>query len=206
MRLPVVKRLALTDGSVAITQLSYSPDSDWRRLNNCFLTAAQRQQMSSFGSVKRKLEFYYARLLLQPLHIQHTSTGRPVVDEGYVSISHARNTVVAAYSPTHAVGVDIAYCSEKVCRVKDKFLSSEEKQLFDTRDVHTLTLIWSIKETVYKMEDTPGLRFRDQIVVSSIERNGTVAVHKQGGTHRYTFDYLKQGDAVICYCHLGRQY
>ena len=63
--------------------------------------------------------------------IKIADTRKPfLADEAFhFSISHCGEYVAAIVSKTNRVGVDIEVISEKVVRIKDKFLKREEQQM-----------------------------------------------------------------------------
>lgn len=169
-------------------------------------TEQDYQRFQGFISDKRKREFYFTRVLLRSfnidLEVHYRPTGKPIINEGHISISHSRNTVIIGYSKDHVVGVDIEYFNPKIHRIKYKFLADIEIERFDIENEQVLTLIWSIKEAVYKMEDIPGLLFKEHILVHTLSHRGDVRVLKNGVEHDYFFDYLVFKDFAITYCYL----
>jgi 4'-phosphopantetheinyl transferase len=190
---------------ILIKQLKYQ-DVPTDELDLLLLTDEELEKYKGFISDKRKREFFFTRVLLLSfgidLRIQYRSTGKPIINEGHISISHSRNTVIIGYSKDHVIGVDIEYFNPKIHRVKFKFLAEIEKDRFDIKDEKTLTILWSIKEAIYKMEDIPGLMFKDHILVHALNDRGDVRVIKNGLEHDYVFDYKMFKDFVITYCHL----
>jgi len=166
----------------------------------------EKQKFDSFQSDKRRREFYFTRLLLKSfgidITIQYRSSGKPIINEGHISISHSRNTVIIGFSKDHFIGVDIEYFTQKIQRIKFKFLSTIEKEIFDIEDINILTLIWSVKEAIYKMEDIEGLMFKENILIQSIEERGEVKVIKNNQEHHYQFDFMTFDDYVITFCYL----
>jgi phosphopantetheinyl transferase len=175
-------------------------------LDLSLLTEVELNRYKGFISDKRKREFFFTRVLLLSfgidLEIKYRESGKPIINEGHISISHSRNTVIIGYSKEHLIGVDIEYFNPKIHRIKFKFLSEIEKERFDIEDEKTLTLIWSIKEAIYKMEDIPGLMFKEHILVHAIHDRGDVRVIKNGLEHDYLFDHLSYDKYVITYCYL----
>jgi 4'-phosphopantetheinyl transferase len=171
-----------------------------------FFTELEQERYSTFISDKRRREFYYTRILLRSfnldLNIVYRPSGKPIINKGHLSISHSRNTVIVAYSETYLIGVDIEFYNPKIHRIKNKFLARSEKETFDTQNEEVLTLLWSIKEAVYKLEDIPGLLFREHIVVQALSHRGKVTVIKNEVEHNYLFDYLIFKDFLITYCYL----
>ena len=199
-----VKNIIHTD-RILIKQLKYE-NVEVEKLDLSSLTKEERERYDTFISDKRRREFFFTRVLLRSfnldLKIQYRPTGKPIINEGHISISHSRNTVIIGYSKEHIIGVDIEYFNPKIHRVKFKFLAEIEKERFDIDNEEVLTLIWSIKEAIYKMEDIPGLLFKEHILVHALSHRGDVRVIKNGLEHDYMFDFLIFNDFVITYCYL----
>lgn len=199
-----IKNIIDTD-RILIKKLEYE-DIDVDKIDPQFFNPEEKERYSTFISDKRRREFYFTRVLLRSfnldLTIQYRDTGKPIINEGHISISHSRNKVVIGYSKDHVIGVDIEFFNPKIHRIKHKFLSTIEKERFDTENEEVLTLIWSIKEAIYKMEDIPGLLFKEHILVHALSHRGDVRVIKNGLEHDYLFDFLIFNKFVITYCYL----
>ena len=190
---------------ILIKELKYENISV-EEIDVSIFTEQDLQRFQGFISDKRKREFYFTRILLRSfnidLEIQYRPTGKPIINNGHISISHSRNTIIIGYSKDHLIGVDIEYFNPKIHRIKYKFLAHTEIERFDIENELVLTLIWSIKEAVYKMEDIPGLMFKEHILVNTLSHRGDVQVLKNGIEHDYFFDYLVFKDFAITYCYL----
>lgn len=199
-----IRNIIDTD-KILIKKLVYE-DIPVTNIDPDFFTEQERSKFVGFISDKRKREFYFTRVLLRSfdidLEIEYKSTGKPLINNGHISISHSRNTVIIGYSKDHIIGVDIEYYNPKIHRIKHKFLAEIEKERFDINNEEVLTLIWSIKEAIYKMEDIPGLRFKEHILVHALSHRGDVSVIKNGLEHDYRFDFLIFNDFLITYCYL----
>ncbi len=68
-----------------------------------------------------------------------------------ISITHSFPFVALGISE-NKIGIDIEPFNEKILRVKDKFLKEEEAGFIEKeREVAYLTVIWSLKESLYKI-------------------------------------------------------
>ena len=170
------------------------------------LTPAEKVIYHSFRSIKRKHEFYFTRVLWQQFNtaspIQYNERGRPLCSPGHISISHSRDVIAIALDEDHHTGIDVEYISPKITSVAKKFLSARDEQLFNATDVTLLTVCWSIKEAIYKMEDIPGLSFKEHIHVFFDGRLniGKADVIKDSETHHYDFNFLLRDKYVLTYC------
>ena len=121
----------------------------------------------------------YLLLQLFPDFPYHTmvypSAGRPYVpgDRYFFSLTHSGNMAAAIVSKSLAVGIDMERISDRVLRVRHKFLSQEEWDWVQGQGEELqrelLTLLWTVKEAVYKWRNLPGTIFSQDIIVSTFE-------------------------------------
>lgn len=90
----------------------------------------------------------------------------------FFSLSHCTGYAAAIVSSTDAVGIDIESISPRVQRIRHKFLSREENlwvsEFTPGEQYSILTLLWSVKETVYKWLGKKGLIFNEHISILPI--------------------------------------
>lgn len=123
---------------------------------------------------KRQRELATEYLLLHEMlgmnaEIVHDSHGAPSLggDERRVSISHTGGYVVVAIaSKDTRMGVDIERFSDRVLRVRRKFLSGVEQATIAEDDVEANIVAWTIKEAVYKAAEMPGIEFANDIKIT----------------------------------------
>ena len=111
-------------------------------------------------SVNRRTEIMVTRLLVHELFgdaamLCHEPSGAPYVekagarmDMGF-SLSHCRGWVVAAWSASERVGVDVEIVDKRVDRVKDRVFSAEEQRFIGT-STWKATVAWTAKEAIFK--------------------------------------------------------
>ncbi|MDB5196037.1 MAG: hypothetical protein JWP88_407 [Flaviaesturariibacter sp.] len=133
--------------------------------------------------------------------IQIADTRKPFLeDEAYhFSISHCGDFAAVIVSKTRRVGMDIELFTEKVQRIRHKFISVREEEIinnqqsiFNTPSTNPLisqsTLIWSCKEALFKWYGLGNVDFRADIQVQQIEMVGanqfeTAVFLKKNGDH-----------------------
>ncbi|MVN77363.1 4'-phosphopantetheinyl transferase superfamily protein [Hymenobacter sp. HMF4947] len=117
----------------------------------------------------------------QPLPLLHNDThGRPfLVGTGSVaavSLSHSGNWVAALLAPPGAaVGVDVELVRDKAQRIARKFLNNPELAAVEqltapsavspTLAPELYSLLWSAKETLFKLANRRGIIFRDNLLL-----------------------------------------
>ena len=85
-----------------------------------------------------------------------SESGKPILLDHsyYFSISHTTQNVAAIVSTKNKVGIDIERISSKIKGVMPRILSSSDMLLLNTQEWavenQAETLMWSIKEAVYK--------------------------------------------------------
>ncbi|MFK8039655.1 MAG: 4'-phosphopantetheinyl transferase superfamily protein [Crocinitomicaceae bacterium] len=153
---------------ITIKLLHYRPKADLE-IDISILNQLELEKFNGYKSAKRQLEFYYTRVLWKAFHhpdnILYRTTGKPMLEKGYLSISHSHNAIAIAYSPVQELGIDIELVSKKIERVKHKFLHVDE--CFES--LENLTKAWCIKEAVYKLMDMDDVFYMDHIYLKSIE-------------------------------------
>jgi len=117
-------------------------------------------------SKKRKKEHLTSRLLFNEISpntlISYNEFGAPTLDNGkHISISHSKDLVTVIISEKK-VGIDIEAISEKALRLSSKFVS--KKNLINLNQ-EKATLIWCLKEAVYKWYQKGGVNFIKDIII-----------------------------------------
>lgn len=143
----------------------------------------------------KRLQHLAGRFLLQFLFpgfpyelIQIADTRKPFLpDEQYhFSISHCGDFAAAIVSKDRRVGVDIEIPVEKILKIRNKYLSVAEKEIFNilqrspfgqhsmlneqliTHNSQLETLLWSCKEAVFKWHGNGGVDFRKHIQLQKL--------------------------------------
>ncbi|MDR3261328.1 MAG: 4'-phosphopantetheinyl transferase superfamily protein [Tannerella sp.] len=107
----------------------------------------------------RKAEWLAVRLLLKELTgietgIAYHANGYPFLPDMpfHISISHTKGYAAVLLHADHPAGIDIEYRSERIQRLKSRFLDESEQRLLGENPGTTELLIcWSAKETAFKM-------------------------------------------------------
>ena len=121
--------------------------------------------------------FLSVRKLLQEagyndLDLYYDELGKPhLKDDKYISISHSHHFSAIIVSDK-SVGIDIELQREKISRIADKFVD-EEYSYLDKNDLESyikkLTVIWGVKEAIFKIRNEKGISFKDHIRVKEFE-------------------------------------
>lgn len=109
----------------------------------------------------------------------YDENGKPYLKDGkFISITHSF-TFSGVIVSDFKVGIDIEKQRDKIGVIAHKFMEYEFKYLKKTEVdyINRLTVIWCIKESLYKIFATPGLSFLQHTLVIpfTIEEGTTVA-------------------------------
>ena len=155
-----------------------------------------------FKAPSRRLEWLSVRRLKHELGvtspIAYLPSGRPYLkdDAHHISISHTRGYAAVAISELNPIGLDIEQRTDKVCRVRDKFLSREEKTfpLLAKKNVEAMIVVWTIKEAMFKLMDNTGIDFAEHFHVSPFELadEGCLQAHETLTEEQKSFQFTYQ--------------
>lgn len=116
-----------------------------------------------FRNEGRRREFLSVRMLLRvmtgddTLRIGYEDSGKPVLPGWSVSISHTRGYAALLLARSGRVAVDIEQRSDRVERIAHMFIGDGEP----ARTTDEKLLLWSAKETVYKLYSEDRLGYFD---------------------------------------------
>ena len=163
-------------------------------------------------SETRKAEWLAVRLLLKELTgigmaVSYHENGAPYLPDSslHISISHTKGFAAVLLSPDKPVGIDIEYHSERVHRIKSRFLSDDEFNLLgENPTTNELLVCWSAKETAFKMmgQKTADMQHDIHIIdfkPSNNGNSGTITVRESLTPQSYVFhiNYLITPDFVV---------
>ena len=186
--------------TVAIWQITESEEELMAPLcdGEVLLEEARRR----FKAPSRRLEWLSVRRLKHELGvtspIAYLPSGRPYLkdDAHHISISHTRGYAAVAISELNPIGLDIEQRTDKVCRVRDKFLSREEKTfpLLAKKNVEAMLVVWTIKEAMFKLMDKTGIDFAEHFHVSPYELadEGCLQAHETLTEEQKSFQFTYQ--------------
>jgi 4'-phosphopantetheinyl transferase EntD len=153
--------------------------------------------------------FLCARHLLMDLgytdlDLYYDNNGKPHLADGKcISITHSFLFVGVIVSDDE-VGIDIEMRRDKIARIAPKFIDYEFNYLKKDSEnyINELTIIWCIKESLYKLFATPGMVFKDHFLVIPfmIADNETVAwIDFENKKYRYNTTFLEFEDFTCAY-------
>ena len=124
---------------------------------------------------KRRQERFASRVLLKELlgeevRVDYHSTGAPFLAcvPLYISISHTKD-YVAVILDKRPTGIDIEYRSDRILKIRSRFMNPEEEAGIDLEhEVEHLLIHWCAKETLFKIIGQEGVDFQKHLHLSLI--------------------------------------
>lgn len=155
----------------------------------------------SMKSALHQRGFLSVRCLLSAFGYEDTDlfydeNGKPFLKDGkYISITHSFQFSAVIISDG-LIGIDIEKQRDKIAVIADKFIGYEFEYLNKNAPdyINKLTVIWCIKESLYKLFATPGLSFKQHCLVIPASRN-TLETHAwiayEDNKIRYAIQFLE---------------
>lgn len=206
--MPIVwsKNLA-KKGKIAIWEISESEEE----LYNMLQLDEKEQQHFQTLSLARQKQWLGSRVLLRTL-LQTEQTIELNIDEQRkpflnnfpfeISISHANHMAAVIIYEGKKVGIDIEKISERILKIKNKFLSTEELDFVSsTNELEQLHVCWGAKESLFKLYGKGSLPFIEGIKINAFEysKTGQVAASIAIPAYHANFNvqYLKHEDFML---------
>ena len=104
---------------------------------------------------------------------------RPYLYPRDYEISITNSFPYAALAISHQkVGIDIEKFNPKIIRIKDKFLNSEERDFIpESEAMEYLTIIWSVKESLYKIHHSQYWSLKKHYEVKPFCKENLHSIH-----------------------------
>jgi 4'-phosphopantetheinyl transferase len=134
-------------------------------------------RLNGMRSEMHQRGFLSVRKLLQEvgysdLDLVYDEFGKPLLKDGkHISITHSHGFSAIMLSDQN-IGIDMELQREKIIRIADKFVDYEFGFLNPTDQedyVRKLTVIWGVKEAIFKIRNEQGISFKDHIKVNSFD-------------------------------------
>jgi 4'-phosphopantetheinyl transferase len=166
-----------------------------------------------FNGMKSELHqraFLSVRKLLQEkgytdFDLQYDEFGKPYLKDGnHISISHSHefSTIIIC---DQKVGIDIELQREKIIKIADKFVDYEFEFLNKQNQeeyIRKLTVIWGIKESIFKIRNEIGISFKSHIQAKAFEikdKSGSASLHFQNKKEFFTFHFEEIENFILVY-------
>jgi phosphopantetheinyl transferase len=132
-------------------------------------------RLGSMKSESHKKGFLSVRKLLEHIDysdfdLYYDEYGKPnlkpqgcSVKEMHISISHSHDFSAIAISDKN-IGIDIEILKEKIIKIAPKFMDISHIENLNLKDkIVKATVIWGIKESIFKIKNEPGISFPNHI-------------------------------------------
>lgn len=187
-------------------KIEETPDELWDMLGQ---KSVYRPFLATLRTETRKREWLASRVLLEALagetvRIGYHANGAPYLPDSplFLSLSHTRGYAALLLQETPAAGIDIEYRSDRVLKIRRRFLSPAENAAIDPlHEAEHLLVHWCAKETLFKMIRREGVDFISHLHVRPFEYalSGRIEVYE---THSfrpvvYRLAYEVQPDFVL---------
>jgi 4'-phosphopantetheinyl transferase EntD len=199
------RQLPAIDPEVSIGMWHVEEDEDYF-LSRLAIYENEKRILESISHPQKRLEWMSSRLCLKELlKISHRVeslnevSGKPYLSDYsfHISYSHSNMYSGAIASPVYPVSMDLEDLSKKRNpETRFLFMHPDELEYYDSvGDSRLFFLIWSSKETLYKMYAKKGIAFKNNLMINPerkpLEQSGTVlGILKANGTEKtYTIHY-----------------
>lgn len=111
---------------------------------------------------------FLKELLGEEARVDYHSTGAPFLAcvPLYISISHTKD-YVAVILDKRPTGIDIEYRSDRILKIRSRFMNPEEEAGIDLEhEVEHLLIHWCAKETLFKIIGQEGVDFQKHLHVN----------------------------------------
>ena len=170
-------------------------------LQSAHLKPKSLERVTKMKSEMHQCGFLSVRHLLKKfgytdVELHYDDNGKPYLNDGkYISITHSF-TFSAVIISDSKVGIDIEKQRDKIAVIAHKFCSYEFDYLdkIDNEYIKKLTVIWCIKESLYKLFATPGLSFLQHtfVIPFVLEDKSTVSwIDYEDKKQRFTANYFE---------------
>lgn len=163
------------DVRLGIWAISESSDDFWAL--SPYVESSRSEFNALYKSEQRKCEVLAVRLLIKEIigdnvQLLHQDNGKPYLSSGMnISISHTRGFVVIIVSHSKQVSVDIEYFSNRIERIRSKFMRDDENASSQVK----LLMHWCAKETMYKLFPEDNLTF-NKMQLLSVDGNDSTGI------------------------------
>jgi phosphopantetheinyl transferase len=171
-----------------------------------------------FNGMKSELHqraFLSVRKLLQlngytDFDLEYDQFGKPHLKEGkHISISHSHEYATIIISDEIA-GIDIELQREKTIKIAPKF-AEKELEFLDQENqdyIQKLTVIWGVKESIFKISNEVGISFKDHIHVHPFEigdQSGNASLNFQNKAIQFKFHFIEIDNFTLVYAFQQKQ-
>lgn len=195
-----VQILELTAATIYLMDLT---DFQYINIYN-LLNEVEKKHLTEIKNEQKKREYAAIRwmktMLFGNITIEYSNDGSPTINaSNFISISHSEKYACFAVSKTHKIGVDIEAIRDKAVNVQQKFCNENEAYLFDITNPIEMTLLWSLKESLFKLSNRQGLHFKTDICIDKKNPEICARVLFEDGYKSTTLAYKIIDNHILTY-------
>lgn len=189
--------MSLSD-NIVIRHIEHGVEQLLERAN---LRECDMRRFAQITTVSRQIEWLMSKVIVWERlhkHIDYAGNGAPIIDDGYISVSHSAQYIAVLFSVHAPCGIDIESKSRNAAKIARKFTSQNEVEIARILfPANAELLVWCAKEALYKRAGVEGADFRKDFKIDSIINNRLVATAFGKET---TLEVEEIGDMLIVYC------
>ncbi|OGS71129.1 MAG: 4-phosphopantetheinyl transferase [Flavobacteria bacterium RIFCSPLOWO2_12_FULL_31_7] len=190
-----------------------SEDMEWL-FENVQLNEKSVCRIETMSSIEHKKGFLAVRMLLQ--HIGFTDfnlfydefgkphlkmeDGRWKMEEKHISISHSHEFSCICIS-NQCIGIDLEKRKEKTLKIAPRFMDiSHLENLSESDKIAKSTVVWGVKESVFKLKNEKGISFPKHISESPFQledKKGKAQLHFNDIIEDFNFHFDFVDDYVF---------
>lgn len=173
------------------------------------LNPKNQQRFNGMKSELHQRAFLSVRKLLHlkgytDFDLEYDQFGKPHLKDGkHISISHSHEYATIIISD-EITGIDIELQRDKIIRIADKFVEPEWEFLDKENQeyIRKLTVIWGVKESIFKIRNEAGISFKDHIHVHPFEikdQSGIADLHFQNKSIQFKYHFIEIDNFTLVY-------
>jgi len=198
--MPLLKTIALNDYTQLLVWKITEPFNElFRSVALKDISLARVESMKAESHQKGFLSV--RRLLIEAgytdFDLYYDQSGKPYLNDGkHISISHSNEFSVLVLSDV-IIGADLEILKDKTLFIAPRYMDvSHLKNLNDDDALRKATVVWGIKESVFKIKNEIGISFKDHIFEKEFnleDKKCTVELRFENKTEYFdiVFDFIE---------------
>lgn len=198
--MPLLKKIALNDYThLLVWKITETFDELFRSLALKDVSLARVESMKAESHQKGFLAV--RRLLMEAgysdFDLYYDEFGKPHLNDGkHISISHSNDFSVIVLSDVN-IGADLEILKDKTLKLAPRFMDvSHLENLTKEDELIKATVVWGIKEAVFKLKNEIGISFKDHIFEDDFDladKKCGVSLHFNDKIERFdiVFDFIE---------------
>lgn len=206
--MPLVKTIALNDYTqLMVWKITETFDELFRSVALRDVSLARLEGMKSEEHQKG---FLGVRKLLEAadytdFDLYYDEFGKPHLKDGkHISISHSNDFSVIVLSDVN-IGADLEILKDKTLKLAPRFMDISHLENLNSEDtLAKATVVWGVKESVFKIKNEVGISFKDHIFEDDFnlaDKKCGVELRFNNKTERFDimFDFIENYVFVCCF-------